>query len=66
MACAHSIEERQRILKIFRKISMENSIDCRILWRYAGRYWQDMFPELLVKKLMVMNHFIKRNLSLEN
>jgi hypothetical protein len=46
VAYAHSIEERERILEMFRKIARENTIDCRILWRQAGRYWQDMFPEL--------------------
>lgn len=46
VAYAHSIEERDKILEIFRKISTENNINCRILWRHAGRYWQDMFPEL--------------------
>lgn len=51
VAYAHSIEERERILKVFRKISDENDIKCRITWRYAGRYWQDMFPELFGKDI---------------
>lgn len=46
IAYARSVEKREKILGVFRKISTGNAINCRILWRHAGRYWQDMFPEL--------------------
>jgi hypothetical protein len=39
VAYAHSVEERKKILRMFRKISSKNAIDCRILCRRAGRYW---------------------------
>lgn len=51
VAYAHSVEERDRILETFKKISAENAINRRILWRHAGRYWQDMFPELFSKNV---------------
>ncbi len=66
VAYARSVEDRDKIIEVFRKISFENSIRCRILWRHSGRYWQDMFPELSVRILMVISHSIEMYLSLEN
>jgi hypothetical protein len=59
VAYAHSIEERDKISAVFRKISRQNDINCRIFWRRAGRYWQDMFPELFGKDLNKYKPFYK-------
>jgi hypothetical protein len=60
VAYAHSVEERERILEVFKKISAENAIRCRIQCRHAGRYWQDMFPELFGKDVNNYKPFYSR------
>ncbi|MCD6466152.1 hypothetical protein J7L27_07305 [Candidatus Bathyarchaeota archaeon] len=47
----HSKDDRDRVRLKLSEICNRDGIDCRIRFRRAGRYWQDMFPELFRKSL---------------
>ena len=47
----NSKEDRDRVRLKLGEICNKEGVDCRIRSRKAGRYWQDMFPELFGKSL---------------
>ena len=47
----HSKDDRDRVRRKLGEICNREGIDCRVRFRRAGRYWQDMFPELFWKLL---------------
>jgi len=48
---APSKDDRDRVRLKLKEICNREGINCRIRFRRAGRYWQDMFPELFEKSL---------------
>ena len=48
---APSKDDRDRVHLKLKEICNREGINCRIRFRRAGRYWQDIFPELFEKSL---------------
>ena len=53
----YSKDDRERVCLKLSEICNREGIYCRIRFRRAGRYWQDMFPELFGKSLRVYMPF---------
>jgi len=47
----HGEEDRDAVYQKLYEICRKVRVSCRIRFRRAGRYWQDMFPELWGKSL---------------
>lgn len=54
-----SESKAKELQTFFSKLIKENNIKCRVLIRKAGRYWQDMFPELFEKTFENYKPFYK-------
>jgi hypothetical protein len=57
---ARSKEGAERIMAGFSRIADEAGVDCRITQRWAGRYWQDLFPEFFGKSVRGYRAFYSR------
>lgn len=54
-----SESKAKELQTFFLKLIKENNIKCRVFIRKAGRYWQDMFPELFGKTFENYEPFYK-------
>jgi len=51
---------KNEVRRFFRDLITSEGIKARVSYRHAGRYWQDMFPELFGKRLEGYRPFYKK------
>jgi hypothetical protein len=57
-----SEKERDRVRSKMDEIRKKEEINCGVNLRRAGRYWQDMFPELFGKEIKNYKPFYRNEL----
>jgi len=56
----NSETRKDEVRRFFRNLITSEGIKARVSYRHAGRYWQDMFPELFGKRLEGYRPFYKK------